>query len=111
MNAKIEQLSPKDLSSADLEPRGDSHRSPETWRVQIVCSLLLDRFSDDKEETDQRTLFDRKKAKRMRIKRRCGVDASRKNLLKTIPRCRMYTQAGEIINEVQVILPPAGIAI
>jgi glycosidase len=53
----IEAHAPATVSAADLQPRGRVHRSPITWRDQVLYFLLPDRFSDGQEA--QRPRFDR----------------------------------------------------
>lgn len=52
----IEPQAPRDLTEADLRPRGRVYASPLDWRDQILYFLLPDRFSDGQE--DGRPLFD-----------------------------------------------------
>jgi glycosidase len=49
MATRIEQQVPRQLSEADLKPRGRVHPSPLNWRDQILYQLLPDRFSDGRE--------------------------------------------------------------
>jgi glycosidase len=57
MSAILEKTAPIALASASLEPRGVVHRSPVSWRDQILYFLLPDRFSDSRES--ERPQFDR----------------------------------------------------
>lgn len=43
---QVEPARPKDLSKADLTPRGKPFPSPASWRDQVIYFLLPDRFSD-----------------------------------------------------------------
>ncbi|MDF5708818.1 MAG: alpha-amylase family glycosyl hydrolase [Nostoc sp. S4] len=54
--AKVEELTPQQLSIIDLKPRGRVYPSPISWRDQFLYQLIVDRFSDDNE--NQRELFD-----------------------------------------------------
>ena len=65
MAISIEPSAPTELSAADLQPRGNVHPSPASWRDQILYFLLPDRFSDGEEV--QRSLFDRSKPELFRV--------------------------------------------
>ena len=78
MTVIIEPLPPKNLALADLKPRDKPHRSPNTWRDQIVYFLLPDRFSDGQEEQENRPLFDRNKPKKYAAKdKKAWMDAGK----------------------------------
>lgn len=57
MATPIEASIPRQLSKADLKPRGRVHPSPASWRDQFLYQLLPDRFSDGREA--ERPLFNR----------------------------------------------------
>jgi len=46
---QVEPARPKNLSKADLTPRGKPFPSPASWRDQVIYFLLPDRFSDGQE--------------------------------------------------------------
>ncbi|MEH2436055.1 MAG: alpha-amylase family glycosyl hydrolase [Nostoc sp.] len=64
--AKVEELTPQQLSETNLKPRGRVYPSPINWRDQFLYQLILDRFSDDNE--NQRELFDRTNPSKFQVK-------------------------------------------
>ncbi|MEH1925814.1 alpha-amylase family glycosyl hydrolase [Nostoc sp.] len=64
--AKVEELTPQQLSETDLKPRGRVYPSPISWRDQFLYQLVLDRFSDDNE--NQRELFDHTNPAKFQVK-------------------------------------------
>ncbi|MDZ8222666.1 alpha-amylase family glycosyl hydrolase [Nostoc sp. ChiVER01] len=64
--AKVEELTPQQLSETNLKPRGRVYPSPINWRDQFLYQLILDRFSDDNE--NQRELFDRSNPSKFQVK-------------------------------------------
>ncbi|MFH1923829.1 MAG: alpha-amylase family glycosyl hydrolase [Planctomycetota bacterium] len=46
---QVEQERPEALAEAILEPRGEPHASPASWRDQVIYFLLPDRFSNGRE--------------------------------------------------------------
>ncbi len=70
MAVEIEKDAPTSLEFANLKPRGPVHPSPADWGDEILYFLLPDRFSDGNE--DQRTLFDRNDAEKLRVKDHCA---------------------------------------
>ena len=53
--ATIEETAPTTLAGLDRRPRGPVHPSPASWSDEVVYHLLIDRFSDGRE--DERALF------------------------------------------------------
>ncbi|MCC5605909.1 hypothetical protein LC612_03650 [Nostoc sp. CHAB 5834] len=64
--AKVEELTPQQLSETNLKPRGRVYPSPVNWRDQFLYQLILDRFSDDNEH--QRELFDHTNPSKFQVK-------------------------------------------
>ncbi|MCC5599604.1 alpha-amylase family glycosyl hydrolase [Nostoc favosum] len=64
--AKVEELTPQQLSETNLKPRGRVYPSPINWRDQFLYQLILDRFSDDNE--NQRELFDHTNPLKFQVK-------------------------------------------
>jgi glycosidase len=66
MVTHIEEHAPQKLSEVDLQPRGNVHPSPISWRDQFLYQLLPDRFSDGGEA--HRELFDYQTPATFRVK-------------------------------------------